>query len=283
MERARLRAPEGVERSRPGDYAAGSATPLAGRAARIPTPPIQEAMGRIFETRKATMFARWDRMSKMFARIGKEITIAVKKGGPNPESNPALRRVILNARAANMPKDKVENAIKKASGHDTAGYEEILYEGYGPHGVAILVEAATDNPVRTVGNIRHHFTKGGGNLGSSNSVSFQFKRMGVFRLNPAGLDAEALELDLIDAGLEELGETAGEKGEPQLLLRCAFADFGHVAKALEDRKITPLSSELEYIPQTPTHLPDDQANAVLKLVDSLEQDEDVQKVFHNLG
>ena len=240
-------------------------------------------MGRIFETRKATMFARWDRMSKMFARIGKEITIAVKKGGPNPESNPALRRVILNARAANMPKDKVENAIKKASGHDTAGYEEILYEGYGPHGVAILVEAATDNPVRTVGNIRHHFTKGGGNLGSSNSVSFQFKRMGVFRLNPAGLDAEASELDLIDAGLEELGETAGEKGEPQLLLRCAFGDFGHVAKALEDRKITPLSSELEYIPQTPTHLPDDQANAVLKLVDSLEQDEDVQKVFHNLG
>ena len=283
MERARLRAPEGVERSRPGDYAAGSATPLAGRAARITTPPIQEAMGRIFETRKATMFARWDRMSKLFSRIGKEITIAVKKGGPNPDSNPALRRVIQNARAANMPKDKVENAIKKAAGHDTAGYEEILYEGYGPHGIAILVEAATDNIVRTVGNIRHHFTKGGGNMGGANSVLFQFKRMGVFRLNPAGVDAEALELDLIDAGLEELGETVGEKGEPQLLLRCAFADFGHVAKALEDRKITPISSELEYIPQTPMHLPDDQANAVLKLVDSLEQDEDVQKVFHNLG
>jgi len=240
-------------------------------------------MGRIFETRKATMFARWDRMSKLFSRIGKEITIAVKKGGPNPESNPSLRRVIQNARTANMPKDKVENAIKKASGHDMAGYEEILYEGYGPHGVAILVEAATDNPVRTVGNIRHHFTKGGGNLASANSVQFQFKRMGVFRLNPAGLDTEALELDLIDAGLEELGESAGEKGDAQLMLRCAFADFGHVAKALEDRKITPLSSELEYIPQTPVHLPDDQANMVLKLVDSLEQDEDVQKVFHNLG
>jgi YebC/PmpR family DNA-binding regulatory protein len=219
----------------------------------------------------------------MFARIGKEITIAVKKGGPNPEANPSLRRVIQNARAANMPKDKVESAIKKASGHDTAGYEEILYEGYGPHGVAILVEAATDNPVRTVGNIRHHFTKGGGNLGSSNSVAFQFKRMGVFRLNPVGLDAESLELDLIDAGLEEFGESTGEKGELHLLLRCGFADFGHVAKALEDRKITPISSELEYIPQTPTHLPDDQANHVLKLVDSLEQDEDVQKVFHNLG
>ncbi len=217
-------------------------------------------MGRIFETRKATMFARWDRMSKLFARIGKEITIAVKKGGPNPDSNPSLR-----------------------SGQDQAGYEEILYEGYGPHGIAILVETATDNPTRTVGNVRHHFTKGGGHLGSSNSVQFQFKRMGVFRLNPAGLDAGSLELDLIDAGLEELGETVGEKGEPHLLLRCAFADFGHVAKALEDRKITPISSELEYIPQTPTQLPDDQANGVLKLVDSLEQDEDVQRVFHNLG
>jgi YebC/PmpR family DNA-binding regulatory protein len=239
-------------------------------------------MGRIFETRKATMFARWDRMSKMFARIGKEITIAVKKGGPNPESNPALRRVIQNARAANMPKDKVENAIKKASGQDTAGYEEVLYEGYGPHGIAILVETATDNIVRTVGNIRHHFHKGGGNLGNSNSVSFQFKRMGVFRLSPAGLEADSLELDLIDHGLEEMGETAGEKGEPQLLLRCAFADFGHLAKALEDRKITPLSSELEYIPLTPTPLSEAHATEVLKLVDMLEQDEDVQKVFHNL-
>src|SRR5262249_44722242 len=137
-------------------------------------------------------------------------------------------------RAANMPKEKVENAIKKASGQDQAGYEEILYEGYAPHGVAILVEAATDNPVRTVGNIRHHFTKGGGHLGSANSVSFQFKRMGVFRLNPAGLQPDELELDLIDAGLEEMGETASEKGEPQLLLRCSFPDFGHLAKALED-------------------------------------------------
>ena len=240
-------------------------------------------MGRIFETRKATMFARWDRMSKLFARIGKEITIAVRKGGPNPDANPALRRVIQNARTANMPKEKVENAIKKASGQDTGGYEEILYEGYGPHGIAILVEAATDNTVRTVGNIRHHFTKGGGHLGSSNSVLFQFKRMGVFRLNPTGLDPDALELDLIDAGLEELGESTGEKGEAILLLRCAFADFGHLAKALEDRKITPVSSELEYIPLTPSALPDDQGNAVLKLVDSLEQDEDVQKVFHNLA
>ena len=240
-------------------------------------------MGRIFETRKATMFARWDKMSKAFARIGKEITIAVKKGGPNPDTNPALRRVIQNSRAVNMPKDKVESAIKKATGVDQAGYDEILYEGYGPHGAAILVECATDNIVRTVANIRHHFTKGGGNMGSTNSVSFQFKHMGVFRLNPAGLDAESLELDLIDAGLEEMGETTGEKGEPQLLLRCAFGDFGHLAKALEDRKITPISSELEFVPQTPLNLSEGDANSVLRLVDLLEQDEDVQRVFHNLA
>lgn len=240
-------------------------------------------MGRIFETRKHVMFARWDKMSKAFARIGKEITIAVKAAGPNPDNNPSLRRVIQNARAVNMPKDKVESAIKRASGVDASDYAEIIYEGYGPHGAAIVVECATDNPTRTVANIRSHFNKGGGNMGNTGSVAFMFKRMGVFRLNPAGVDADALELDLIDAGLEELGETVGEKGEPQLMLRCGFADFGHVAKALEDRKITPISSELEYIPQTPTHLPDDQANGVLKLVDSLEQDEDVQRVFHNLG
>ena len=239
-------------------------------------------MGRIFETRKATMFARWDRMSKLFARLGKEITIAVKKGGPSPDANPSLRRIIQNARAANMPKEKVESAIKKASGQDQANYEEILYDGYGPHGVAVLVECATDNPVRTVGNIRHHFSKGGGNMGSTGSVAFQFKRMGVFRLDPAGLDAEALELELIDFGLEEMGESIGEKGEPQLVLRCGFADFGQLQRALEERKITPRSAESEYIAATPVELPEEKAAEVLKLVDLLEQDEDVQRVFHNL-
>ena len=159
-------------------------------------------MGRIFETRKHTMFARWDRMAKQFAKIGKEITIAVKAGGPNPESNPALRRAIQNARAVNMPKDKVEAAIKKASGQNETNYEEILYEAYAPHGIALLVETATDNTTRTVGNVRAALVRGGGNLGSANSVAFNFKRMGVFRLKPEGLDAEALELDLIDHGLE---------------------------------------------------------------------------------
>jgi YebC/PmpR family DNA-binding regulatory protein len=240
-------------------------------------------MGRIFETRKHTMFARWDRMAKAFARIGKEITIAVKAGGPDPVGNPLLRRVVQNARSVNMPKDKVEAAIKRASGKDSASYEEILYEGYAPHGIAVIVETATDNPTRTVSNLRTHFNKGGGNLASPGSVGFLFKRMGVFRLNPAKLDADELELELIDFGLEEIGESTGEKGEPQLVIRCAFNDFGNLQKALEDRGITPLSAESEYIPTGPTELPENQAAEVLALVDRLEQDEDVQKVFHNLG
>jgi YebC/PmpR family DNA-binding regulatory protein len=240
-------------------------------------------MGRIFETRKHTMFARWDRMAKAFARIGKEITIAVKAGGPDPVGNPLLRRVVQNARAVNMPKDKVEAAIKRASGKDATDFVEILYEGYGPHGIALLVETATDNPTRTVSNVRAHFNKGNGNMATTGSVAFLFKRMGVFRLNPAGLDQEELELELIDHGLEEMGESTGEKGEPLLVLRCAFGGFGQLQKALEDRGITPLSAESEYIPVTPTELPEDQATEVLKLVDRLEQDEDVQHVFHNLA
>ena len=240
-------------------------------------------MGRIFETRKHTMFARWDRMAKAFARIGKEITIAVRAGGPDPVNNPLLRRVVQNARSVNMPKDKVEAAIKRAMGKDAADYQESLYEGYGPHGAAILVETATDNPTRTVSNVRMHFNKGNGTLGTPGSVSFGFKRMGVFRLNPAGIDPEELELELIDHGLEEMGESTGEKEEPLLVLRCAFGDFGQLQKALEDRGITPLSAESEYIPLTPVELPEAQATEVLSLVDRLEQDDDVQKVFHNLG
>lgn len=240
-------------------------------------------MGRIFETRKHTMFARWDRMAKQFAKIGKEITMAVKASGPNPEANPALRRAMQNARAVNMPKDKVESAIKKASGQDAADYQEVVYEGYAPHGIAVLVETATDNPARTVSSVRTLFNKGGGNLGTAGSVAFQFKKMGAFRIDPEGIDAEELELDLIDFGLEELGETTGEKGEPQILVRCGFADFGHLQKALEDRGITPISAETEYVPLSTVELPEDQATEVLKLIDKLEQDDDVQKVFHNLA
>ena len=240
-------------------------------------------MGRIFEVRKHTMFARWNRMAKQFARIGKEITIAIKSGGPDPASNPALRRVIQNARAVNMPKDKVEAAIKRASGRDAANFEEIMYEGYGPHGVAILVECATDNPTRTVASVRNAFSKNGGNLATTGSVSFQFKHMGVFRLSPEGIDQDDLELYLIDHGLEEFGESTGEKDEPQLVARCLFEDFGTLQKALEDRGITPSSAEQEYICQAPTELPEEQATEVLELIDKLEQDEDVQKVYHTLA
>jgi YebC/PmpR family DNA-binding regulatory protein len=240
-------------------------------------------MGRIFETRKSTMFARWDRMSKAFHRIGKEIAIAVKAGGPTPENNPALRRAVQNARAVNMPKDKVEAAIKRAAGQGAEAYEEIVYEGYAPHGVAVIVETATDNSTRTVANVRSHFNKGGGNLGASGSVAFQFKRMGVFRLLPKDIDAESLELDLIDHGLEEMGESTSDKGELQLVIRCAFADFGQLQKALEDRSIAPVSAESEYIAQTPVELPEEKATEVLKMIDALEQDDDVQKVFHNLA
>ncbi len=240
-------------------------------------------MGRIFEVRKATMFARWDKMAKQFSRIGKEIAIAVKAGGPDPATNPALRRCVQNAKSVNMPKDRVEAAIKRAMGKDTASFEEVLYEGYAPHGVAILVETATDNTTRTVANVRSCFNKGNGSLGNSGSVSFQFKKMGVFKLNPKGLNIEELEFELIDAGLEEMGEGAGENGEEVLVLRTAFGDFGNMQKALEEKNITPISAEVEWIATTTVELPEDQAQDVLKLVDKLEQDEDVQKVFHNLS
>jgi YebC/PmpR family DNA-binding regulatory protein len=240
-------------------------------------------MGRIFEVRKATMFARWDRMAKQFTRIGKEISIAVKTGGPDPHTNPALRRCMQNAKSVNMPKDRVEAAIKRALGKDMENYEEILYEGYGPHGVALLVETATDNHVRTVANVKSHFNKGGGALGNSGSVSFQFKKMGVFKLKPEGLNTEELELELIDHGLEELGEGSGENGETVLILRCAFVDFGNLQKALEEKNITPISAELEWIPTNTVPLSDTQAEDVSKLIERLEQDDDVQKVFHNMG
>jgi YebC/PmpR family DNA-binding regulatory protein len=229
------------------------------------------------------MFARWNRMAKQFARIAKDLTMAVKAGGTDPHSNPILRRVIQNARAVNMPKDKVDAAIKRASGRDAANYLEVLYEGYAPHGVALLVETATDNPTRTVAQVRSAMTKGGGNLATNGSVSFLFKKMGVFRLNPAGIDQDDLELYLIDHGLEEMGESTGEKGEPQLVIRGAFADFGKLQEALEARGIAPLSAEHEYICTVPTELPEEQATEVLTLIDKLEQDEDVQKVFHTLA
>ncbi len=240
-------------------------------------------MGRIFETRKHTMFARWNRMAKQFAKIGKDITIAVKSGGSDPNGNPALRRVIQNARAVNMPKDKVEAAIKRASGRDATNYTEIIYEGYAPHGVAVLVEAATDNPTRTVANVRSAFAKFGGNLGSTGSVSFLFRKMGVFRLDPADIDQDDLELYLMDHGLDEMGEGSGEKGEPQLVVRGEFEHFGQLQQALEQRGIAPLSAAHEYICVTPITLSETEATEVMTLLDKLEQDEDVQNVYHTLA
>ncbi|MBC9912498.1 YebC/PmpR family DNA-binding transcriptional regulator [Chitinophaga varians] len=235
-------------------------------------------MGRIFEVRKSTMFARWDRMAKAFTRVGKEIAIAVKNGGPDPDNNPALRRCILNAKSANMPKDRVEAAIKRAMGKDKTDYEEVVYEGYAPHGVAVIIDTATDNTTRTVANLRMHFTKGGGALGNSGSVGFLFNRVGEFKVKNAGQDLEELELELIDFGLEEIGEDS----EGNIIIRAAFNEFGNMAKALEDKGLEVTSSELKRIPTTTVELNEEQAKEVLELVDRLEQDDDVQQVFYNL-
>ncbi len=235
-------------------------------------------MGRIFEVRKATMFARWDRMAKQFTRIGKEIAMAVKNAGPDVENNPALRRCFQNAKGVNMPKDRVEAAVKRAMGKDKTDYEEIVYEGYAPHGVAVMVETATDNPTRTVANVRMCFNKEGGTLGTSGSVSFTFQRMGEFKVKKEGQNLEELELELIDYGLEEIGEDS----EGNIVIRTAFNEFGHMSKALEERGITPISAELTRIPSTTVELNEEESKEVLELVDRLEQDDDVQKVYYNL-
>jgi YebC/PmpR family DNA-binding regulatory protein len=235
-------------------------------------------MGRIFEVRKSTMFARWDKMAKQFTRIGKEIDIAVKQGGPDPNNNSALRRCIINAKAVNMPKDRVDAAIKRAMGKDKTDYHEMLYEGYAPHGIALLVETATDNPTRTVANVRMHFNKAHGSLGTSGSVAFTFNHVGEFKIKNNNLDIEELELELIDFGLEEIGENS----EGNIIIRTPFNEFGHMSKALEDKGIEVITAELTRIPVNTMELPEDQANEVLKLVDNLEQDDDVQEVYHNL-
>ena len=224
------------------------------------------------------MFARWDKMAKNFTRIGKEIAIAVKASGPDPDNNPALRRCYMNARAVGMPKDRVEAAIKRAMGKDTSNYEEIMYEGYAPHGVAVLVETATDNPTRTVANVRMHFTKGQGSLGTTGSVAFGFSHMAEFKIKGEGVNVDDLEFELIDFGLEEIGENA----EGNVIIRTPFNEYGNMSKALEEKKIEVISAELSWIPANTMELSEEQANDVLKLVDHLEQDDDVQKVYHNL-
>lgn len=241
-------------------------------------------MGRTFENRKVAMAKRGDRDAKAFTRCARQINIAVRAAGGDPHGNPALRRALQNARAANMPKDKIKNAIDKALGvGDTSSYEEIIYEGYGPHGIALMVTTTTDNPTRTVANIRFAFKKGNGNLGTSGSVAFMFDQFGVFRLAPEGVTRDELELELIDHGLEEMVDGENDNGEPVLVLRCARENFGQLQNGLEGKNIEPQSSGFEWVPKTTTELTDEQEEEVIKLIDRLEQDEDVEAVFHNIA
>jgi YebC/PmpR family DNA-binding regulatory protein len=236
-------------------------------------------MGRAFEFRKARKMKRWSAMAKTFTRIGKDISMAVKEGGPNSETNSRLRAVIQNAKSANMPKDNVERAIKKASGSDSANYVEMSLEGYAPHGVAIFVECTTDNNNRTVANVRSYFNKCDGNLGTNGSLEFIFDRKAVFTFSASQIemDLEELEMELIDAGLEEL-----ENDEGTLSVTSDFTDFSNMQKQLESMNIELESSELQRFPNNTKSLDLEDAKLVLKLIDKLEEDEDVQNVFHNM-
>lgn len=235
-------------------------------------------MGRIFEKRKHKMFARFDKMAKAFTRIGKDIAIAVKQGGPNPDNNPRLRMSIQNAKGVNMPKDRVDAAIKRASTKEEKDFQEVIYEGYAPHGVPVLVECATDNPTRTVANVRLHFSKNGGAMGNSGSVAFLFERKGLFKFDPAKLNLDEWELELIDAGAEDI-----ERGDEETIVYTKFTEFGHMQKFLESKGLEAKSSELQYIPNMTKELSEEQQDEVLKLVETLEADDDVQTVYHNLA
>lgn len=235
-------------------------------------------MGRAFEYRKARKLKRWGNMSRTFTRIGKEITIAAKAGGPDPSTNPRLRALLQNAKAANMPKDTVERAIKKATDKDAGDYKEIIYEGYGPHGIAIVVEAATDNNTRTVANVRSYFNKHGGNLGTQGSLSFLFDHKSVFKIKSTeGMDLEELELELIDCGVDEV-----EPDEEEIVLYGAFEDYSNIQHFLESNGYEIISSEFVRIPNDVKELNDEQRAAVEKLLEKFEEDEDVQNVFHNM-
>ena len=234
-------------------------------------------MGRAFEFRKARKMKRWSAMAKTFTRIGKDIVIAVKEGGVDANNNSRLRAVIQNAKAANMPKENVERAIKKASDKDTENFKEVLFEGYAPHGVAILVETATDNNNRTVANIRSYFNKASGNLGTSGSVEFMFDRTCNFRIDPTDLDAEEIELEFIDFGVEEV--FIDEDG---MLLYAPFESFGVLQKELEGRSFKILSSSFERIPHVTKQLGRDAQQEVIKLIEKIEEDDDVQQVYHGL-
>jgi len=235
-------------------------------------------MGRIFETRKHVMFARYARMSKAFNRVRKEIEIAVKAGGPDQKSNSKLRIAIQNAKSVNMPKDKVEAAIKRASSKDTSGYVEIIYEGYGPHGIGVVVECATDNPTRTVANVRHIFKKHEGSLGTTGSIAFMFERKGLFKaVKAAGTDLDNLELELIDSGLDDFSND-----DEFIYIYAPFQEYGSMQKALEERNIEIKATELQYLPVNYKELNEEQKKEVQELIEALEEDDDVQSVYHNM-
>lgn len=235
-------------------------------------------MGRAFEYRKARKLKRWGNMSRTFTRIGKEITIAAKAGGPDPDTNPRLRALMQNAKAANMPKDTVERAIKKATEKDASDYKEIVYEGYGPHGIAIFVEAATDNNTRTVANVRSYFNKHGGTLGTQGSLSFLFEHKSVFKIKPKdGVSIEDLELELIDYGVDEV-----EPDEEEIVLYGAFEEFANIQKYLEESGYEIISAEFERIPNDLKEVTPEQRVQLDKLLEKFEEDEDVQNVFHNM-
>ncbi len=234
-------------------------------------------MGRAFEYRKERKMKRWAGMAKTFTRIGREIAIAVRDGGPDPHYNSRLRLAMQNAKTANMPKANVENAIKKATSKDAENFDEVVYEGYAPNGIAMIVETATNNTTRTVANVRHIFSKYGGSLGVSGSVDYMFSRKAVFKISPAGLNLEDLELELIDHGLTDLRDEDG-----MVALYSDFTDFGALQKALEERNIEVQSSELVRIPAHTLKLNDEQAEEVIKLIEKMEEDDDVVNIFHNM-
>jgi YebC/PmpR family DNA-binding regulatory protein len=244
---------------------------------------MEWAMGRTFENRKHAIAKRGARDAKAFTKAGRQISMAVRAGGPDPDANPALRRAIQNARAVSMPKDKILSAIEKASGANTGDdYQEILYEGYGPHGVAILVTTTTDNPTRTVANVRSYFKKGGGALGTAGSVAFLFDQFGSFFVEPGALDRDELELELIDAGLERLEDGTTDDGKSAWIVYCGRDDFSTMQSALEARKLNVISSAFTWVPKTTTTLGAAEVEEIADLIERLEDDDDVEAVFCNL-
>ncbi len=237
-------------------------------------------MGRIFQTRKATMFKRYAKMAKQFTKIGREIVMAVKTGGANPDGNPRLRMIMQNAKAVNMPKVNVESAIKRASDKDTSNYEEVIYEGYAPHGVPVLVECTTNNPTRTVASVRLYFNRANGALGTNGSVSFMFEHKALFKIDVANFNSEDLELELIDFGLEEISL---DEETNQFIIQISFTDYGKMQSALEERKINVVETTKTYIPTTAKELTEEQEVEVMAMIEKMEEDDDIENVYHNIA